>query len=559
MNYIRGMQGDDPKYLKTAATAKHFAVHSGPEKWREAFNAVVSARDLQMTYLPAFKACVTEGKVESVMGAYNALNGTACCANPWLLQKTLREDWGFDGYVVADCGAVGFLYYAHALVNTREEAAALAVTSGVDLECGCTYGLPCDFIYLNLAVLHNFVTEVDLRQAVTRLYTTRFRLGMFDPPEQVPYAQIPIEVVDSQPHREAALEAARQSLVLLKNENGILPLDKSGIRQIAVIGPNADDTLVQAGNYIGTPRDPVSVLAGIRAALPDAEVTFAAGCKITGGPEDGIAPAAELAGAAQAAVVVLGLSQQLEGEEDQTEGTRDGEPSSQGDRTTLDLPEVQEKLLKAVVATGTPVILVLINGSALSVNWADENVPAILEAWYPGQDGGTAVAEAIFGDTNPGGRLPVTVYRSVDDLPGIMNYSMENRTYRYLYGKAVVSLRIRVELHRVRLPEPPDRTGGDCSRRIRHRPGGCREHRRPRRRRSGATLPEGSRSLAARVVRPTGRLSAHSSGAGREADRGIHGGTGANVLRRRERQLDPLSPASSGCGSAAGNPAGRST
>ncbi len=223
--------------------------------------------------------------------------------------------------------------------------------------------------------------------------------------------------------------------MLLKNENGILPLDKSGIRRIAVIGPNADDTLVQAGNYIGAPQDPVSVLAGIRAALPDAEVTYAAGCKITGGPEDGIAPAAELAGAAQAAVVVLGLSQQLEGEKDQTEGTRDGEPSSQGDRTTLDLPEVQEKLLKAVAAAGTPVILVLINGSALSVNWADENVPAILEAWYPGQAGGTAVAEAIFGDTNPGGRLPVTVYRSVNDLPGIMSYSMENRTYRYFKGK----------------------------------------------------------------------------------------------------------------------------
>jgi beta-glucosidase len=435
VNYVRGMQGDDPKYRKTAATAKHFAVHSGPEHDRWGFDAVVSAADLQMTYLPAFKALVAEAGVESVMSAYNRINGAACSADPWLLQKLLREEWGFDGYVVADCGAVGFLYYAHGLVASREDAAALAVSAGVDLECGCTYGLPCDFIYLTLAVLHHTVTEDDLRQAALRLFRTRFRLGMFDPPERVPYAQIPYAVVDSQPHREAALEAARQSLVLLKNEGGALPLDKSAVRRIAVIGPNADDTLVQAGNYFGTPQDPVSVLAGIRAAVPDAEVTYAAGCSITGGPEDGIAPAVALAKDAQAAVLVLGLSQRLEGEEDQVEGTRKGEPASQGDRTTLDLPAVQEKLLKAVAAAGVPVILVLFNGSALSVNWAEENVPAILEAWYPGQAGGTAVAEAIFGDVNPGGRLPLTFYRSVKDLPDIMDYAMENRTYRYFKGR----------------------------------------------------------------------------------------------------------------------------
>jgi len=435
VNFIRGMQGDDPKYLKTAATTKHFAAHSGPEKDRWAFNAVVSAPDLQMTYLPAFKACVTEAKVASVMGAYNALNGVPCCANPWLLQKTLREDWGFDGFVSADCGAVGFLYFAHRVVNSRDEAAALAVTSGIDLECGCTYGLPCHFLFLNLALSRNIVNADDLRQAVTRLFTARFRLGMFDPPERVAYAQIPFSAVDSPEHRALALEVARQSLVLLKNENHTLPLDKSQIKSIAVIGPNADETLVLAGNYMGTPKDPVSVLAGIRAAAPDAQVTFARGCEITGGSEDGIAPAVQAAQGAQVAVLVLGLSQRLEGEIDQVEGTKEGEAPSVGDRTTLDLPAIQEKLLKQVFAAGTPVILILINGSAVSINWADGNIPAILEAWYPGQAGGTAVAEAIFGDTNPGGRLPVTFYRSVSDLPGIMNYSMKNRTYRYFTGK----------------------------------------------------------------------------------------------------------------------------
>jgi beta-glucosidase len=434
VNFIQGMQGDDPNYLKTVATAKHFAVHSGPEKNRFAFNSVVSQRDLRMTYLPAFQAAITEAKAGSIMSAYNRVNGEASTASPTLLQKILREEWGFDGYVVSDCGAVAYIYLYHGLVNSEEEAAALAVTNGVDLECGCTYNIPCHFMYLKEAALHNLVSIEDLRQSVRRLFTARFRLGMFDPQEQVPYAQIPYAVVDSPEHREAALEAARQSLVLLKNQGNLLPLDKTKIRSIAVIGPNADSTQVLEGNYQGTPAEPVSVLAGIR-ALVSAETTvlYAKGCGITDGSPEELAEAVEAARQSQAVVMVMGLSQQLEGEQGQQEGNPPG-ITSQGDRMTLNLPPAQEELLKAVFAAGKPMILVLMGGSAVAVNWADENLPAILEAWYPGQAGGTAVAEALFGLTNPGGRLPVTFYRSTKDLPAFENYDMENRTYRYFKG-----------------------------------------------------------------------------------------------------------------------------
>jgi beta-glucosidase len=434
VNFIQGMQGDDPNYLKTVATAKHFAVHSGPEKNRYAFNSVISQRDLRMTYLPAFQAAITEAKAGSIMSAYNRVNGEASTASPTLLQKILREEWGFDGYVVSDCGAVAYIYLYHGLVNSEEEAAALAVTNGVDLECGCTYNIPCHFMYLKEAALHNLVSIEDLRQSARRLFTARFRLGMFDPPEQVPYAQIPYEIVDSPEHREVALEAARQSLVLLKNKGNLLPLDKTKIRSIAVIGPNADSTQVLEGNYQGTPAEPVSVLAGIRTLVSaETAVLYAKGCGITDGSPDELAEAVDAARQSQAVVMVMGLSQQLEGEQGQQEGNPPG-ITSQGDRMTLNLPPAQEELLAAVFAAGKPMVLVLMGGSAVAVNWADENLPAILEAWYPGQAGGTAVAEALFGLTNPGGRLPVTFYRSTKDLPAFENYDMENRTYRYFSG-----------------------------------------------------------------------------------------------------------------------------
>jgi beta-glucosidase len=424
VEFIQGLQGDDPHFLKTVATPKHFAVYSGPENKRHYFNAIVSQRDLRMTYLPAFQACITEAKAYSIMGAYNQVNGEACCASPTLLQKILRGEWGFDGYVVSDCGAIDDIYSNHGLAKSGAEAAAMAVKAGCDLECGCTYGIACDYGELQKAAQQGLVTEGDIDRSVKRLFIARFRLGMFDPDDQVPYAQIPFSVVDSAKHREMALEVARQSLVLLKNENELLPLDKSRITSIAVIGPNADNTLVLTGNYMGTPAAPVSVLAGIRALVsPGAQVNYARGSDILNSSQEGFKEAVQAANSSQVAVVVLGLSQQLEGEQGQQEGNPPG-VTSLGDRITLDLTPIQEKLLEAIYDTGKPIILVLINGSALSINWANSHIPAILEAWYPGQAGGTAVAEALFGLTNPGGRLPVTFYQSVSDLPAFDNYSM---------------------------------------------------------------------------------------------------------------------------------------
>ena len=435
VSFVRGLQGDDPKYFKTVATAKHFAAYSGPEDTRHSFDAVVAERDLYMTYFPAFKALVTEAKAYSVMGAYNRLNGEACCASPFLLQKTLREDWGFEGYVVSDCGAISDIYNNHLLVKTAGAAAALAVKAGCDLECCQTYGIPCSDRQLPSAVEQGLLTEEDIDRSVKRLFTARFRLGMFDPPEMVSYTRIPFSVVDSPAHRQLALEVAQQSLVLLKNQGDLLPLDKDQIQSVAVIGPNADDTQVLTGNYMGTPAEPVSVLAGIRAAVaPGTEVTYAQGCELVGNSQDGFAEAIDAARNAQVAVMVMGLSQRLEGEEGQMEGNPPG-VQSQGDRTTsLNLPPIQDKLLQAIYDTGTPVVLVMLNGSMVSINWADENIPAILEAWYPGQAGGTAVANALFGLYNPGGRLPVTFYRSIRDLPRFEDYRMDNRTYRYFTG-----------------------------------------------------------------------------------------------------------------------------
>ena len=428
LQFVRGMQGDDPHTLKTAACAKHFAVHSGPEAGRHNFDAQVDQRDLLQTYLPAFETLVREAQVAGVMGAYNRLNGQACCASPFLLQEVLREGWGFTGYTVSDCGAIEDIYRHHKLVATPEEAAGLAVQAGCNLNCGCTYE------HLLLAVGHGWLSEREIDNALTYLFTIRFRLGMFDPPDRVSYTNTPVEVIDCPAHQALALEVARQSLVLLKNEGQLLPLDKN-IGSIAVIGPNADDPLVLRGNYYGTPSTSITVLAGIRAMVPEsAQVHYAPGCAIAASGQEGFADAIDAARQADVAVVVLGLSQQIEGEEGQDEGNPEGALSC-GDRTTLDLPGEQEALIKVVAATGTPVVLVLLNGSPLAVNWADKHIPAILEAWYPGQAGGRAVAEALFGDTNPGGKLPVTFYRSVEQLPPFEDYRMAGRTYRYFAGE----------------------------------------------------------------------------------------------------------------------------
>jgi beta-glucosidase len=569
--FVKGLQGDDAKYLKLVATPKHYAIHSGPEPDRHTFNATTNERDMRETYLPQFEACVKEAKAYSIMSAYNRTNGEACCASPTLLQKILREEWGFDGYVVSDCGAIHDIYANHKVVDTPEEASALAVKNGCELNCGQVYPALLD------AAEQDLISESTIDRALKRLFTARFLLGMFDPPEQVPYAQIPYEIVDSPEHRALALQTARESIVLLKNEDGLLPLQKD-IASIAVIGPNADNVEALLGNYSGTPAEPVTLLKGIRQAVsPETQVSYAQGCDLAQGlpildviPQDYLRPAdageqggltatyypnpqfkdapamvridpqvdfdwrattpvtgqiadpfsvrwtgtlvppetgtyklgargcngywlyldgelvvelkgwhgpitrvteleleagraydlrvehvyrdfdhdpvmqllwslpsansvskaIEAASGADIVVAALGLSPAIEGEEMPIEA-----PGFKGgDRVDIGLPGPQGELLEQLHKLGKPIVLVLLNGGALAVNWAAENVPAIIEAWYPGQAGGRAVADILFGDYNPAGRLPVTFYKSVDDLPPFEDYQMEGHTYRYFRG-----------------------------------------------------------------------------------------------------------------------------
>jgi len=569
--FAKGLQGDDPRYLKLVATPKHYAVHSGPESARHHFDAQIDERTMRETYLPAFEACVKEANAASVMGAYNRVNGEPCCASPTLLEKILRQEWGFDGYVVSDCGAIYDIYAHHKVVDTPEEAAALAVKNGCELNCGGVYPALLD------AVQQGLISEDIIDRAVKRLFTARFRLGMFDPPEQVSYTQIPYKIVDSPKHRELALRAAQESIVLLKNEDNVLPLRKD-LEAIAVIGPNADNLQVLLGNYSGTPAKAVTPLEGIRRKIsPSTELYYAQGCELADGvpqlevipsthlrptdadanetgltaayynapnfegepalsqvdpaidfiwkdtipvtgpwgdsfaarwngflvpPESGVyklgvngfseyrfyldgeliaeykgihypilntkeveleagrfyslrldyvsqgldpqvqllwsppgvdheAWALEAAEKADVVVAVMGLSPALEGEEMPV----NVEGFAGGDRTDIKLPRPQEELLKQLHALGKPTVLVLLNGSALAVNWAVEHVPAIVEAWYPGQAGGDALADILFGDYNPAGRLPVTFYKSVEDLPPFEDYQMEGRTYRYFRGE----------------------------------------------------------------------------------------------------------------------------
>jgi beta-glucosidase len=573
--FVKGLQGDDPDYLKLVATPKHYAVHSGPEPDRHHFDARVDERDLRETYLPAFEACVKEGRAFSVMGAYNRTNGEPCCASPTLLERILRQEWVFEGYVVSDCWAILDIYKHNQVVESAAEAAALAVKAGCDLNCGST------FPALREAVEKGLIDEATIDRAVKRLFTARFRLGMFDPPDQVAYARIPYQVNDSPEHRALALRAARESIVLLKNEDDFLPLSKD-LKSIAVIGPNADSLPVLLGNYNGTPSHACTPLEGIRNKVASStKVYYAQGCEIVPGvpplsaipsmylrpvdadagqtgltaayydspklegepvvtqtdpavdfswkgersdsfqwrgkrsgsfavrwtgflvpPVSGIyrlgvdgfseyrlyldgdlvvefqsvhhavtrveeveleagrlyhiqldyvnrglvpqarllwavpgaeymARAVEVAQEADVVIMVMGLSPELEGEEMpvQVEGF------AGGDRTAIDLPRSQVELLRRVHALGKPMVLVLLSGSAVAMSWAKENVPALMMAWYPGQAGGEAIADVLFGDYNPSGRLPVTFYRSVEDLPPFDDYRMEGRTYRYFKGE----------------------------------------------------------------------------------------------------------------------------
>jgi len=573
--YIKGLQGDDPKYLKLIATSKHFAVYNGPEPKRHKINVSVDHYDLYDTYLPAFKTTIDEANVGSVMCAYNSLNGMPCCGNNKMLEIILRKDWKFDGYVVSDCGAISDFYRkgAHDVVNDVAQASALGMNSGTDINCGDS------FKHMDEAELQGLIDEKTIDQSLRRLFTARFQLGMFDSPDKVSYAQIPYSVVDSRKHRELALEMARESMVLLKNESvkghdePLLPLRKD-IRSIAVIGPNADKPDTMLGNYNGTPsfietplkgiREKVSsrtkvhyaqgseIADGIRRLLPissdmlipshgrghglyaeyfenndmsgrpsktrvdntidftwldNTPVTgkladtfsvrwsgkikapksgnYVIGFKGSRGPQfkvyfenqlkldshkrqhqfsvdlesgksydikieyTGIGPdpqahlewsepdqnhlekAIEAAKKSDIVVLCLGLDSHLEGEEMPIHI----EGFNGGDRTKLDLPKPQADLMKKIMALGKPTVLVMLTGSAVAIPWAKDHIPSILQAWYGGQAGGTAVADVLFGDYNPGGRLPVTIYKSVDDLPDFTDYNMRNRTYRYFKGK----------------------------------------------------------------------------------------------------------------------------
>ncbi len=433
IEFVKGIQGDDPKYMLAMACAKHYAVHSGPEPDRHRFDAHVSDRDLYETYLPQFERVVREGHVAGVMSAYNSLNGVPCSASAFLLNDVLRNRWGFDGYVVSDCDAIRDIWGAqqHHYAATAEEAAADALKAGCNLCCGGDYNA------LVRAVQNGLVTEKDIDHALHYTLWTRFRLGMFDPPDLVPYAKLTIEDNDTPEHRQVALSLARQSLVLLKND-GILPLDRSRYKRIAVIGPNADSRSMLNGNYHGSPSKSVTILNGIRQlAGPGIEITSALGAPVTMDKrvaawstqdntttrptEDLKSEALRTAADADLVIYVGGITAGQEGEG--------------FDRSAIELPDVQEGLIQALYATGKPIVMVNCSGNAVALPWEDEHLPAILEAWYPGEEGGRAVAEVLFGDVNPSGHLPITFYRGTADMPAFTDYSMSNRTYRYFSGK----------------------------------------------------------------------------------------------------------------------------
>jgi len=433
IEFVKGMQGDDPNYMLAMACAKHYAVHSGPEPDRHRFDAQVSDRDLFETYLPQFERVVREGKVAGVMGSYNAIDGVPACANKFLLTDLLRDRWGFEGYVVSDCDAIHDIWGArqHKYVNTPEEAAAAAIKAGCNLCCGGDYNA------LVRAVQQNLVTEKEIDGALYHTLWTRFRLGLFDPPEKVPYAKYTLKDNDTPEHGKVALELARQSLVLLKND-GVLPLDRSKLQKIAVIGPNGNSRSMLEGNYHGSASHSISILNGIKQiAGTNIEVTFAPGAPNTTNrataawsgqdnvvrrPLDELkAEALAVASNADLIIYVGGITPAQEGEG--------------FDRGSIELPEVQEALIHELYAIGKPIVMVNCSGSAMALTWEDEHLPAILQAWYPGQEGGRAVAEVLFGEVNPSGHLPVTFYRATSDLPAFTDYSMANRTYKYFGGK----------------------------------------------------------------------------------------------------------------------------
>jgi beta-glucosidase len=436
IGFIQGLQGDNPQYIQAMACAKHFAVHSGPEPERHRFDARPPERDLYETYLPQFEMAVREGHVGGVMGSYNSLYGIPACASSFLLTDLLRKQWGFDGYIVSDCDAIHNIWNArdHHYVDTPEEAAADAVKAGCNLCCGRDYNA------LVRAVQKGLITEKEIDEALYYTLGTRFKLGLFDPPEKCPYSKIGIDQNDTPDHEALALKVAEESIVLLKND-GLLPLNRAKIKRIAVIGTNAISAVMLAGNYNGRAARPVTVLDGIKQlAGSNIQVTFAVGGPSAllkdGSNKPGNKEFAEAVAAAQSADIVIfvgGITSRFEGEENRRANDFDG--FTGGDRTRIELPAVQTDLIKALAGTRKPVIFVNCSGSAMAIPWEVKNLPAILQAWYPGEQGGRAVAEILFGDINPSGRLPLTFYASTADLPDFHDYSMANRTYRYFGGK----------------------------------------------------------------------------------------------------------------------------
>ncbi|MFM2091814.1 MAG: hypothetical protein RLZZ127_2303, partial [Planctomycetota bacterium] len=419
--FITGLQGDDPRHLKLVATAKHYAVHSGPEDERHTFDAQVGWRDLRMTYLPAFRAAVGCG-VASVMGAYNRVNGEPACGSP-RLDGILRREWGFTGYVVSDCGAVNDFHKHHRVTPDAPASAALALTNGCDLECG--FGDDAPFRHLAAALDRGLCSEADLDRACVRVFTARFRLGMFDPPSEVRWSAVDPACVDGAAHRALARTAAARSLVLVRN-NGILPLRKD-LRSILVTGPNADTVEVLLGNYSGLSPRMVTILEGVTGAVSDdCVVQFFRGADLLHPARTGFPATVWTAEQCDVVIAVMGSSPRMEGEE--------GEAclsDAAGDRRSIELPEVQLDLLQALKAKGSRLVVVLTQGGPIACPWLAEHADAVLIAWYPGEEGGHAVADVLFGDADPGGRLPVTVPRATADLPPFGDYAMAGRTYRY--------------------------------------------------------------------------------------------------------------------------------
>lgn len=434
VRYVMGLQGHDEDYLKAAACAKHFAVHSGPESVRHEFNAEVSEQDLRETYLPAFKACVQEGKVEAVMGAYNRTNGAPCCGNSYLLQDILRKEWGFEGHVTSDCWAIKDFHEGHLVTSTPVESVSMAMNNGCDLNCGNL------FHFLTQAVENGMVDEKRLDEAVENLFMARMKLGVLDKKEENPFDKIPYTVVDSEEMRKLNREVARRSVVLLKNENHILPLDKKKLHTIGVIGPNADSRKALVGNYEGTSSRYITVLEGIEDYVGEnVRVLYSEGCHLYRDRTSNLAMEHDrdsevraVCEASDVVIAVVGLDATLEGEEGDN-----GNEYGSGDKPNLNLPGLQPDIIRIAKESGKPVIVVLLAGSAMALSWEDEHVDAILDGFYPGAQGGAAIAEILFGGANPEGKLPITFYQTTEELPEFTDYAMKGRTYRYMENEAL--------------------------------------------------------------------------------------------------------------------------